>query len=169
MWAIIVKAASDLPSGAFLSFRAALSDFSALRYPEWVERSEADFGMMFLETLASAADDFSYMQDRVAAEVTQAYAQAESAAARITEAESELRDAVDSVDKNVAGMRQTREGEGALGFFNRPQEVVAAIQALAQAYNDYYGAVGDYNRAQFRLYRALGNPAQFLGGEGLCR
>ena len=109
------------------------------------------------------------IQDRVAAEVTQAYAQAESAAARITEAESELRDAVDSVDKNVAGMRQTREGEGALGFFNRPQEVVAAIQALAQAYNDYYGAVGDYNRAQFRLYRALGNPAQFLGGEGLCR
>jgi hypothetical protein len=54
----------------FLSFRAALSDFSALRYPEWVERSEADFGMMFLEAIASVADDLSYMQDRVAAEAT---------------------------------------------------------------------------------------------------
>src|SRR5216684_1565733 len=65
--------AGDLPpidrlAKDFLSFRAALSDFSALRYPEWVERSEADFGMMFLEALASVADDLSYMQDRVAVE-----------------------------------------------------------------------------------------------------
>jgi hypothetical protein len=44
----------------------------------------------------------------------------------------------------------------------RPQEAVAAIQALATAYEDYYGAVGDYNRGQFRLYRALGNPAEKL-------
>jgi outer membrane protein TolC len=108
------------------------------------------------------------IQDRVAADVTQAYAQAESAAARTREAESEVKDAVDSVEKNVSGMRQTREGDNTFGFFNRPQEVVAAIQALGQAYNDYYGAVGDYNRAQFRLYRALGNPAQFVGGQGIC-
>ncbi len=44
----------------------------------------------------------------------------------------------------------------------RPQEAVAAVQALAQAYVDYYGAVADANRAQFRLYRALGQPAQCL-------
>jgi hypothetical protein len=54
----------------FLSFRKALSDFSALRYPEWQERSEADFGMMFMEALAGLADDLSYTQDRVAAEAT---------------------------------------------------------------------------------------------------
>jgi hypothetical protein len=52
----------------FLSFRQALLDFSALRYPEWQERSEADFGMMFLEALCALADDLSYTQDRVAAE-----------------------------------------------------------------------------------------------------
>ncbi len=52
----------------FLSFRRALSDFSALRYPEWSERSEADFGVMFLEALSSLADDLSYTQDRIAAE-----------------------------------------------------------------------------------------------------
>jgi hypothetical protein len=54
----------------FLSFRKALSDFSALRYPEWQERSEADFGMMFMEALCSLADDLSYTQDRIAAEAT---------------------------------------------------------------------------------------------------
>ena len=52
----------------FLSFRRTLLDFSSLRYPDWVERSEADFGMMFAEVLAAAADDLSYLQDRVAAE-----------------------------------------------------------------------------------------------------
>lgn len=52
----------------FLSFRQALLDFSALHYPEWQERSEADFGVMFLEALCALADDFSYMQDRVAGE-----------------------------------------------------------------------------------------------------
>jgi hypothetical protein len=52
----------------FMSFRQALSDFSAQRYPEWQERSEADFGMMFMEALCSLADDLSYLQDRVAAE-----------------------------------------------------------------------------------------------------
>ncbi len=54
----------------FLSFRRALSDFSALRYPDWQERSEADFGMMFMEALCAIADDLSYSQDRIAAEAT---------------------------------------------------------------------------------------------------
>lgn len=54
----------------FLSFRQALSDFSALRYPGWVERSEADFGVMFMEALCALADDLSYTQDRIAAEAT---------------------------------------------------------------------------------------------------
>src|SRR5262249_48105437 len=54
----------------FLSFRQALLDFSALRYPAWQERAEADFGVMFLEALSALADDLSYTQDRVAAEAT---------------------------------------------------------------------------------------------------
>ena len=41
-------------------------------------------------------------------------------------------------------------------------EAVVAVQALNKAYYHYFGAVADYNRAQFRLYRALGNPAQAL-------
>jgi hypothetical protein len=67
--------AGDLPPIDYLakdfeSFRKALSDFSRLRYPEWQERSEADFGVMFLEALSSVGDDLSYTQDRVAAEAT---------------------------------------------------------------------------------------------------
>jgi hypothetical protein len=58
----------------FSSFRKALSDFSALRYPEWVERSEADFGVMLMEALCALADDLSYTQDRFAAEATLATA-----------------------------------------------------------------------------------------------
>ena len=45
----------------------------------------------------------------------------------------------------------------------RPQEAVAAIQAFARRTPTSLAAVADYNRAQFRLYRALGHPAQCLG------
>jgi hypothetical protein len=38
---------------------------------------------------------------------------------------------------------------------------VQAVQSLGQAYLDYFGAVADANRAQFRLYRALGQPADW--------
>jgi uncharacterized phage protein gp47/JayE len=54
----------------FGSFRRALSEFSALRYPAWVERSEADLGVVLMEALAAIADELSYYQDRVAAEST---------------------------------------------------------------------------------------------------
>jgi outer membrane protein TolC len=106
------------------------------------------------------------LQDRIAAEIAQAYAQAISAAARLADSEAGLRDAADSVDKNFQGMKQTRAVGDLVILVVRPQEVVASIQSLAQAYADYYGATADFNRAQFRLYRALGQPAD--GIERLC-
>ena len=54
----------------FQSFCAALSGFSAARYPQWIERSEADMGVMLMEALSALADELSYQQDRVAAEAT---------------------------------------------------------------------------------------------------
>ena len=54
----------------FASFTQVLSDFSTLRYPFWVERSEADVGVMVMEALSAVADELSYLQDRVAAEAT---------------------------------------------------------------------------------------------------
>jgi outer membrane protein TolC len=111
--------------------------------------------------------DLFRLQDQVAAEVAQAYAQAQSAASRLGKAENGLKDAVESANKNLEGLGQTRTAGGnVIILVIRPQEVVAAIQALALAYNDCYGAVADYNRAQFRLYRALGQPAQLLVEQG---
>jgi hypothetical protein len=62
------QVAIDYLAKDFGSFRQALSEFSALRYPAWVERSEADLGVMLMEALAVLADELSYYQDRVAAE-----------------------------------------------------------------------------------------------------
>jgi outer membrane protein TolC len=119
-----------------------------------VKERQAEHGLTHLEYLR--------IQDRIVAEVTQAHAEVEAAAARVPDAESELRDAVESLARNFEGMRQPKGGTAVINLVNRPQEVVAAVQALAQAYNDYFGAIGDYNRAQFRLYHALGHPAQLL-------
>lgn len=54
----------------FLSFRQALLDFSTQKYPNWQERSEADFGMMFLEALSAVGDELSYLQDRISGEAS---------------------------------------------------------------------------------------------------
>jgi outer membrane protein TolC len=115
-----------------------------------VEQRRADKELAVLELFRT--------QDRIAAEVAQGYAQAQSAAARVGDAEAEVRDAIESADKNLQGLGQTRAAGNVLILVVRPQEVVAAIQALGQAYNDYYGAVADFDRAQFRLYHALGHP-----------
>lgn len=64
----------DYRAKDFAGFTQALSDFSRLRYPLWVERSEADVGTMLMEALSAVADELSYLQDRVAAEASLATA-----------------------------------------------------------------------------------------------
>ena len=98
----------------------------------------------------------------VRAEVSAAHAQARAAADRLALAEPALRDAVDLVQKSLEGLGQTRRAGELVTLIVRPQEVVAAVQLLAQANADFHAAVGDSNRAQFRLYRALGHPSGAL-------
>ncbi len=97
-------------------------------------------------------------QDRVATEVSTAHAQTRAAADRLALAEPALRDAVELMQKSLDGLGQTRRTGELVTLIVRPQEVVAALQLLAQTNADFHAAVGDYNRAQFRLYRALGHP-----------
>jgi hypothetical protein len=104
------------------------------------------------------------VQDRVAAEV----AQAQLAAARVDVMERGVRLAEESAAKNLVGLSQTRGAGGLIQLIVRPQEVVAAIQTLAQAYADHYSAVADSNRGQFRLYRAMGQPGQALLDDPHC-
>jgi outer membrane protein TolC len=113
-----------------------------------------------------AVIDLFRLQDRVAAEIARAYAEARMAAQRVEYAGREVRSARASADKNVTALGQTRAGGGQIQLLVRPQEAVASVQELARAYGDYYAAVADSNRAQFRLYRALGQPARAVLGEG---
>jgi outer membrane protein TolC len=102
------------------------------------------------------------MQDRIASEVSAGHAQIRSAAERLAVAEPALKDALELVNKSLEGMTQTRRVGELQTLIVRPQEVVAAVQLLGQANADFHAAVSDYNRGQFRLYRALGHPAQVL-------
>jgi outer membrane protein TolC len=129
------------------------------------ELKELGFGNQALIRQRQAENDVARLellrtQNAVAAQVAQAFAQARSAALRLTDSEAELKDAVESADKNFQALTQTKNAGGVLLPLVRPQEVVASLQALSQAYVDYYGATADYDRAQFRLYHALGHPAQ---------
>ena len=106
------------------------------------------------------------VRDIVVKEVTQSWAELHSASRRSVYAERELQQALISARKNVEALGQTKRVAGNIRILViRPLEAVVALQALNEAYYHYFGAVADYNRAQFELYRALGNPAQALGEE----
>ncbi len=100
---------------------------------------------------------------RVRSEVSQAVARLQTARVRVVETEEEVKQALESADKNFIGLRETSRPAGELlRLIIRPQEVVAAIIELNTAYTDYASAVNEYNVAQFELYRALGQPAQWV-------
>ncbi len=101
-------------------------------------------------------------QDRVTAEVVQAHAQLRRSANRLKAAEEGVANAAETAEKNLRGLVPGKRVGDQLTLVFRPQEAVAAVAALDQAYRDYYGGVADHNRAQYRLYRALGHPAQCL-------
>ncbi len=54
----------------FWSFRRALLDFAAERYPGWSEPLEADEAVMLMEIMAALGDELAYTQDRYAREAT---------------------------------------------------------------------------------------------------
>jgi outer membrane protein TolC len=110
-----------------------------------------------------AAIDVTRTLFRVRADVSQALARLQTARARVPITEYGLWQATESADKNFIGLRETTRPAGELlRLVVRPQEVVAALIALELAFEQYSSAVNDYNAAQFALYRALGQPAQWV-------
>jgi outer membrane protein TolC len=105
------------------------------------------------------------IQDRVAAEVARAHAQVKWSAVRVREAEDGLREAQLNYTGNLRGLEETSRIEKTLVLVIRPQEVVAALRQLALSYTNYFTTVNEYNRAQFRLFRAMGYPAEVLACE----
>jgi outer membrane protein TolC len=104
-------------------------------------------------------------QDRVAAEVVRAHAELESATARVGQAEVGVKEALITYVGTVKGLSETTRFGDLLVLVNRPQEAVAALRQVARAYDFYFQSVNDYNRAEFRLFRALGYPAGILACE----
>ena len=86
--------------------------------------------------------------DRVTAEVVQAHAQVRRAANRLKAAGEGVTAASETAEKNLRGLVPGKRVGDQLTLVFRPQEAVAAVAALDQAYRDYYGAVGDHNRGQ---------------------
>ncbi len=105
------------------------------------------------------------IQDRVAAEVTEAHARVQSAVLRIGKAETELKEARISFEGNLKAITETTRFGDRLVLVNRPLEAVLALEQLARAYDNYFTSVSDYNKAQFQLYWALGYPASVLACE----
>lgn len=95
------------------------------------------------------------LQDRVASEVVRAEKERIAALRQMQEASRAVPEAQASLDLNLTNIRR---GAGLPGA-TRPIEVLQPIQALALARTDHLDAVLAYNRAQFRLYRAIGRPA----------
>ncbi len=101
-------------------------------------------------------------QDLVAADVTRSQARLQSAAARVVQAERELQGALINYTGVVRGLGQTKRFGNVLQLVFRPQDAVFSLKLLKLAYDHYWINVGEYNQAQFRLYHALGYPAQEL-------
>jgi outer membrane protein TolC len=111
--------------------------------------------------LASRATvDLFKVQDAVAGDVTRAQARLQSAAARVIQAEREVRGALINYNGVVEGLKQTKRFGNVLQLVFRPQEAVFSLQLLKLAYNNYFATVAEYNTAGFELFHALGYPAR---------
>ncbi len=100
------------------------------------------------------------IQDMVVADVTRSQALLQSAAARVVQAERELRGALINYKGNVEGLKQTQRFGNVLKLVFRVPDAVFSLQLLKMAYDDYWTTVAEYNQAQFRLFHALGYPAR---------
>jgi outer membrane protein TolC len=102
------------------------------------------------------------LQDRVAAEVVRAEKYRVAAVRQMQRARTALPEAIRSLELNFTNIR----GGAGLPGATRPIEVLQPIQALAQARSDYLDSVLAYNRAQFRLYHAIGRPTLVVPANG---
>ncbi len=113
--------------------------------------------------------EFSRIQDIVAAEIGRAHAQLESSLHRVTIAERGLNDAQLAYAGSMEELGKTTRVSDIVvtQVVRRAFEVVDALRSLSRAYESYFTSVADYNRAQFRLFRALGYPAGTVPNEAL--
>ena len=142
--------------GSFFGNFSTRGDFAASLFWDLRGLGLVDRGVIRgAEAQRRTADlDLVRVQAQVANDVVAAYKARAAAADWMNEARQSVSEAIESLSLNLTNIRR---GAGLPGA-TRPIEVLQPIQALAQARADYLNAVLAYNRAQFRLYRALGRP-----------
>lgn len=91
------------------------------------------------------------VMDRIASDVAEAEAQVSARREQIELTQEGITAARNSYERNA---QRIQEGQGL------PIETLQSIQALDQIQRQYVRSVADYNRAQFRLQRALGWAVQ---------
>ena len=89
------------------------------------------------------------MLNRVRFEVASAYAETHARFAQIATSEQAVHSAEQAFREDLIRIRG-REG--------LPIEVLDSLRLLARSRMEYLDAVSDYNRAEFELYVALGQP-----------
>ena len=109
---------------------------------------------------SKAIIDFFKVQDMVAADVTKAQADLQSAAARVEQAQRALRTGIATFNGSYEGLQQTTRFGDVLVLINRPQEVVFALQLMKTSFDEYFSTVADYNRRSSSCSTQLGYPAR---------
>lgn len=141
-------------SYSFFGNFGARGDFMASIFWELQHLGFADRAVMRRSAAEKRTADLELVQTeaRVAADVASAYEQRLTSSLQIAESRETVTEAVESLNLNLINLQ---EGAG-LPRSTRPIEVLQPIQALTQARLDYLDSVIAYNRAQFRLKRAIG-------------
>jgi outer membrane protein TolC len=106
-----------------------------------IKSAKAQLGLARLEEIA--------VMDRVRAEVAEANAKTHARFALIQTYEQAVRSSTKGFREDLTRAR------GAVGL---PLEVLDSLRLLATARYDYLDSIVDYNRAQFELYVAMGQP-----------
>jgi outer membrane protein TolC len=149
------------PNAFFGNFNSR-GDFAASLFWELRGLGLSDRGnWRVAEAQRNTADiDLVRVQNQVSNDVAAAYKARIATAEAMNDARESVTEAAESLQLNLANIRR---GAGLPGA-TRPIEVLQPIQALALARTDYLNAVLGYNRAQFRLYRAIGQAPVLAPG-----
>ena len=141
---------SNLSPAALNDF-GSRTDFDAVAF--WTLRNLGVGNRALVNQAAShvRSDNFRLIQvlNQVRDEVAEAYARSHARFAQITTSEQAVTSGQHAFTEDLTRIKG-REG--------LPIEVLDSLRLLGQARSDYLNAIIDYNRAQFELYTALGQP-----------
>ena len=137
-------------SGSFEN-QGGRGDLEILAFWEWRNLGVVDYTRQAQQKtrIRQQQTHEAIIRDQVATEVTVALAQVESYRRQMATSLESLQAADDSYRRNL---QRVREAEG------MPLELIQAIRARLEAHNNYTDAIAGFNRAQFRLLRAVGQP-----------